>query len=234
MGCCCGKRCSVKSRGKNRTNNEWILFKYFPKYLKNPKFRSLICDNQNICKELGIKYSYINLILDGGSVVYQDDLYFVSERILSDNHTLSKTQIIKNLEEIFKTEKIILIPEMSNDFTGHLDGVMTILDYRTILINNFQNPYKDQINSILQKNKFNIEILSYNPYSNKTYHSAKGIYINYIKTDKLIFAPIFKQNEDELVLSKLQLLYPSLFLIPILCSDLAKAGGLLHCVSWEI
>ena len=110
---------------------------------------------------------------------------------------------------------------------------MTILDDKTILINNFQNPYKDQIQSILKKHKFNIEILPYNPYSNKTYLSAKGIYINYIKTDKLIFAPIFNQNEDELVLSKLQLVYPSLFLIPILCSDLAKAGGLLHCVSWE-
>lgn len=122
---------------------------------------------------------------------------------------------------------------MSNDFTGHLDGVMTVLNDKTILINNFQNPYKDQINCILKKHKFNIEILPYNPYGNKTYQSAKGIYINYLKTDKLIFAPIFHQHEDELVLSKLQSLYPSFCIIPILCTGLAKAGGLLHCVSWE-
>lgn len=215
------------------TDNEWVLFKYKPKYLRNPKYRTLISDNQTICKNLGLKYTYYEIILDGGSVVYQDDLYFISERILADNPAFKKSQIIQNLEEIFKTDRIILLPEVPNDFTGHLDGVLSILDDRSILINEYQEPYKHHILNILEKQNFNIETLAYNPYNNKTYQSAKGVYINFIKTDERILVPMFQQMEDELAINKLEQLFPKHDITPILCDKLAKAGGLLHCVSWE-
>jgi len=216
------------------TDNNWVLFHYYPKYLRNPKFQSLISDNRTICNELGLKYNYCDMILDGGSVVYKDDLYFVSERILKDNPVTSKSQIIKMLQDFFKTDIIILLPEAPNDFTGHLDGVLTILDNKSILLNEYNDEYGTRINKCLQSYNFNIETLPYNPYSNKTYQSAKGIYINYIKTNHLIFMPFFNQNEDELAVNKLRELFPKHDIVPILCTDLAKEGGLLHCISWEV
>lgn len=146
---------------------------------------------------------------------------------------MSKAQMIKLLEEIFKTDKIIFLPEAPNDFTGHLDGVLSILDQNTILLNDYNDEYGYRVRNILKSHQFNIETLPYNPYSNKTYQSAKGIYINFIKTDHLLLTPIFKQSEDDLAINKLQDLFPKHALTPIYCNELAKEGGLLHCVSWQ-
>lgn len=215
------------------TANDWVLFRYFPKYLRNPNYHSLITDNIQICNELGIAYTYCDMILDGGSVVYKDGLYFVSERILTDNPSIHKTQITPILEDIFKTDKIIFLPEAPKDFTGHLDGVLSILDNKTILLNDYNDEYGNRVRNILKAYQFNIETIPYHPYSNKTYQSAKGIYINYVKTESHILVPIFNQKEDELALNKLHDLFPQMRIIPILCNDLAKEGGLLHCVSWQ-
>lgn len=215
------------------TTNEWVLFRYFPKYLRNAKFSSFITDNRRICGELNIEYTYSKIILDGGSVVYKNNLYFVSERILLDNPSINKTHIIKTLEDILKTDKIILLPEAPNDFTGHLDGVLSILDNKTILLNDYKVEYSDSIYKILKAHHFNIELIPYNPYSNKTYQSAKGIYINYIEKNNLLLVPIFNQVEDDLAIKKLSELFPQKCIIPILCNDLAKEGGLLHCISWD-
>ncbi|RZK49279.1 MAG: hypothetical protein EOO99_06370 [Pedobacter sp.] len=215
------------------TELEYILFRYYPKYLNYPKYHSLITGNTQICNELDIAYTYSDLILDGGSVVYNNGLYFVSERILVDNPSFSKNQIIQILEGLFKTDIVILLPEAPNDFTGHLDGVISILDHNTILMNDYNDEYGYRVRNILKSQQFDIETLPYNPYSNKTYQSAKGIYINFIKTDHLLLTPIFKQREDDLAINKLQDLFPKHVLAPIYCNDLAKEGGLLHCISWE-
>ena len=215
------------------TANDWALFRYFPKYLRNPNYHSLITDNIQICNKLGIAYTYCDMILDGGSVVYKDGLYFVSERILTANPSIHKTQITPILEDIFKTDKIIFLPEATNDFTGHLDGVLSILDNKTILLNDYNDEYGNCVRNILKSYQFNIETIPYHPYSNKTYKSAKGIYVNYVKTDHLIFTAIFNQKEDDLAILKLSKLFPKHDIAPILCTDLAKQGGLLHCISWE-
>lgn len=215
------------------TDKEYIVFKYFPKYLKNPKHHSLLSDNQSICQKLNITYSYCDIILDGRSIIYDGNLYVVSERILVDNPLLNKNQIVSTLEEFFKTDKIILLPESPNDFTGHLDGALAILDDKTILMNDYKEEFGSRMSQILQNNGFDLEHLPYNPYHNKTYQSAKGIYINYIDSSDQLFIPTFNIPEDELALTKFSSLFPHKNIIPILCNELAKEGGLLHCVSWE-
>jgi len=215
------------------TAKDHILFRYYPKYLRNPKYQHLISDNQQICQDLGLNYTYTNLILDGGSIVYNSDLYFISERIFADNPSFPPLFIRQELIKLVKTDNIIFLPEAPNDFTGHLDGVLAILNKDTLLINDYQEPYGDQLTQILKQHHFNIERLPYNPYKNKTYQSAKGIYINYIEQEHHILFPIFKQKEDDVAQHKLAELFPKKRIIPILCTDLAKEGGLLHCISWE-
>ncbi len=215
------------------TQGKWILFKYFPKYLQNPKYHHLISDNQSICKDLGIEYEYVNIILDGGSVVYKNDLYFVSERVFTDNPKLSKENITEILKEKFKTENLHFIPAMEKDFTGHLDGVLYIINENRILINDGQDEYTENLKVKLKGLGFSVEFLPYNPYQNKTYQSARGIYINFIEIDSKILLPVFKLTEDELAIKKLENVFPNKEICSIDCNDLAKEGGLLHCISWD-
>ena len=214
-------------------NGNLILFKYWPKYLRSPKYQHLISDNVSICEILNLVVTYVDIILDGGSIVYDNDLYFISERIFKDNPQYNKEHLYIKLVSLFQTEKIIFIPEAKHDFTGHLDGVLSILDSKTILINSYPTKYLNSIKSVLEKYKFNIEYLTYNPYNNRTYQSAKGIYINYLETEDYLFVPIFGQTEDDIALKQLSSLIPNKTISPIQCTELAEEGGLLHCISWE-
>ncbi|WP_164121923.1 agmatine deiminase family protein [Sphingobacterium sp. xlx-130] len=216
---------------RNR-QDEWILFQYFPKYLQNPKYRSLITDNKDVCSQMGLECTYSSLILDGGSVVYRDMLYFVSERVLKDNAKFSQIQIRDILISLFKTDQVILLPEEPNDFTGHLDGVLVILDHKTILMNDGQDEYNEQLRKTLMHYGFEVELLPYSAHKNRTYQSAKGVYMNYVADESHICVPVFGEKTDEVVLKRLSSLYPAHSITPIDCNELAKEGGLLHCISW--
>lgn len=215
------------------TDNEYILFRYFPKYLQAPKYQHLISDNKAICDLIKIDVLPSSIILGGGAVVYKNEVYFISQRVFDDNPQYSSIQLQNKLSKLLKTEKLIFLPEAPQDFTGHLDGVIAILDEKIILLNHYQGEYGETIQNIIKKHDFEIELLPYNPYKNKTYQSAKGIYINFIETEKQLFVPVFNQTEDQSALSKLSSLFPHKKITPLLCNDLAKEGGLLHCVSWE-
>lgn len=216
------------------TKDKWTLFRYYPRYLQNPTYKDLISDNQQICQSLHIDFQYVELIVDGGSVVYKGNTYFISDRVLKDNRNLSKSHIKALLENALETDRVIFLPEAKNDFTGHLDGVLTFINQDTILLNDYrEQEYKTQISQVLLENGFQIELLPYNPYKNTSYQSAAGIYVNYIETIDKLIVPIFQQNEDELAIQQLEALFPHKTVITILCNDLAKEGGLLHCVTWD-
>lgn len=214
------------------TRDEWMLFQYFSKYLQNPKYRSLITDNKAVCKEMRLDFTYSSIILDGGSVVYRDMLYFVSERVLRDNAQFSRIQIRDILISLFKTDQVILLPEEPNDFTGHLDGVLAILDHKTILVNSGQSEYNQRLRNTLKDYRFEVELLPCSVHKNRTYQSARGIYMNYIVHESNLLVPVFSQKLDEVVLQRLSSLYPTHSITPIECNELAKEGGLLHCISW--
>lgn len=215
------------------TGDEWMLFQYFPKYLQNPKYRSLITDNKAVCKEMGLDFTYSSNILDGGSVVYGDMLYFVSERVLRDNAQFSRIQIRDILMSLFKTDQVILLPEAPHDFRGHLDGVLAILDEKTILIDDSQDEYGQWLRNTLTGYGFEIEILPCSAHKNRTYQSARGIYMNYVVHESNLLVPVFGQKSDEVAIERLSSLYPTHSITPIECNELAKEGGLLHCISWE-
>lgn len=215
------------------SQKEWILFKYYPKYLRSAKYHSLISDNINICQHLDLDFTFNPLILDAGSIVYRNKLYLISERILIDNPKLSKSKIFDILVGALKTDQIFFLPEAPHDFTGHLDGMLSIVDDKTILINDYKDEFKETLTKALQALSFNIETLPYNPYSNMSYQSAKGIYINFFQTETKLFLPIFNQHEDSFAEAKLSAIFPKQRIVPIDCNDISNEGGLLHCVSWE-
>lgn len=215
------------------TSGKWILFRYFPQYLKDPRQHHLISDNQRVCDHLALEYQYSELILDGGSVVYCGTTYFVSERVLTDNHKWTRAAIEQELKTLFETDNVYLLPPAPDDFTGHLDGVIAFVDENTLLLSDFQDDYGQTIAAILNSLDKTVHLLPYNPYQNRTLQSAKGVYINYVKSGKHILLPVFKLPEDEKAIDILTTSFPNHNIIPIYCNTLATQGGLLHCISWE-
>jgi agmatine deiminase len=216
-------------------NNEYILFKYWPSYLRHPKHSHLITNQLKVCEQLNLEMTTSDLILDGGNLVTFANKYLLTDRIFKDNHQLSQVQVLDQLEKSLQTDQLIIFPAAPHDFTGHIDGMMRFINEDLILVNEFteEQAYFTKLVKVLEANHLKFETLSYQPYQNATYQSAKGIYINYLETTNHIIMPQFNLSSDQQTLEKIAALFPSKKILTINCNDLAKHGGLLNCISWN-
>lgn len=214
-------------------NGHWVLFRYFPKYLQAPQHHPYISDNKKICDAIGLAYTYSDIILDGGSIVYHGDMYCISERVYQDNVHIPKADLYQQLQTLLQTDNVHILPCDPDDFTGHLDGIITFIDDHTILLNDGKEAYLVELRNYFSRLGKKIISVPFNPYTNRTLQSAKGIYINFVISESVLLLPVFNLPEDEKAITLLTSVYPNYTIVPILCNKLATQGGLLHCVSWE-
>jgi len=217
----------------------FVQFKYEPSYLKDfPEERS---DPKEVCKLNNIHPIDSKINLDGGNVVKWHDKVIISERVVEENYPLTKTNIIEEIEKILNAE-VILIPDIhpANDLTGHADGYIRFLDDKTILINELEREFdywKRGVRKMISKYSFeSIEIPWFEHKDKKYPHSAIGIYINFLEIGSLIILPIFdiKGNRDEETIELFKEIYPEKYIEPIQINDIAREGGLMNCITWNI
>lgn len=141
------------------------------------------------------------------------------------------------MKDALKVEEIIFIPWQKTDFTGHADGMVRFIDDNTVLINDYKNEdtFKLELVEILQAAGLKTIKLPYHPYENTSNDHAFGVYINYLQINNLIFLPIyggqFSRFDKEAIL-----LMEAFFknVIPIESNEIAKYGGILNCITWNI
>lgn len=63
---------------------------------------------------------------------------------------------------------------------------------------------------------------------------ATGEYINYLEMKKGIILPAYNIKEDEAVFKLFTELFPQQSINMVNSTDLAKNGGVLNCISWNI
>jgi hypothetical protein len=59
-------------------------------------------------------------------------------------------------------------------------------------------------------------------------------YINYLKVDKKIIVPTFGIDEDKQALFYISKANPHCTIIPFRMRDIARNGGAIHCITWNI
>ena len=126
---------------------------------------------------------------------------------------------------------------MEDDLFGHADGIVRFINNKNVLINDFADSdmeFGKLLESVLKKAGLNTYKFPYNPYSNKSKIDATGVYINFLQMKNIIFFPVFKMIDDKLAEDCLKMHFPKSKLVPVPCQDLAKEGGLLNCISWNI
>lgn len=216
--------------------NEFVQFDYSPDYLMDlKKWRKTISDVDLICKEINIQPQKSKLKIDGGNVVKSRDSVILCDKIFKENPTISSSGIINELETIFETDKIIIIPSEPKDFIGHADGIVRFINEETVLINRYSKSiYRSKLMNALEKQKLNLAEIPYNPFNNKTDLDANGIYTNYLEMEKIVVLPLYNLKEDEKCIQLFEQLFPSKIIKGVNCYELAKQGGVLNCISWNI
>lgn len=219
-----------------KINNNFIWFTYNPIYLRPKKYHHLTTEKSAISFKKPYNITHSDLIIDGGNCLIFKKQAMLTDRIYKDNKFLSNKDINKKLIELLQLEKLIILPAVPNDFTGHIDGLVRWLDEKTILLSNPENEkeyYKSKLFSGLKKQQLNYVFIENKTNLNSDYISAKGCYTNYIELENEILFPVFNIKSDQKAMNQIQLLFPSKKLVPIYSNAIAKNGGLLHCISWQ-
>ena len=221
-------------------SGRYVSFRYEPSYLKdNPGLKTDF--KSNVSAEIGLSdIEYSDIKLDGGNAVFSParQSVIISDRVFSENPDRSETDLICELERLLEA-KVIIIPSIKSDMTGHADGMVRFLDEKTVLGNRmpFKNGHETKIKKALQKEDIEVIDFPYFETANRSpdgVPSAEGCYINYLETEKIIFLPVFRANREmnrEAVplLRKLS----GKRIIPVCVDEIALHGGLLNCISWE-
>lgn len=218
--------------------DKFVQFVYNPDYLRNDvKWSKTISNADEICKAINILTQKSNLVIDGGNVVRTTDKIIMCDKVFTENPTITKRDLIKELENIFQIDQLIFIPTQPNDFTGHADGIVRFYDNDTVLINRHSKVdvcYQSKLKLSLSDAGLGYIEVPYNPYQNKKYSDANGIYINYLQMEQAIIIPVFGIKEDELVVKEFEQLYKGQTVKTIESIEIAKQGGILNCITWNI
>jgi agmatine deiminase len=115
--------------------------------------------------------------------------------------------------------------------------MIRFVDENTILINDFSREklkYQKALKTAMIATELNCITMPYNPYQNSTNTDANGIYINYLQMEKLIVLPIFGMKEDDQAFRLVEDLFIGHTIKTIDCIEIAKHGGVLNCITWNI
>lgn len=219
-------------------NDRFVQFRYEPTYLK--EYLELQSDPKSVCELNNLNPIFSKINLDGGNVVKWTDKVLITDRIYSENPEFNDNgQLIKEIETLLESE-VIIIPQIKSDFTGHADGLVKLIDSNTILGNDLDFEYKywsKAMQNLISDKNFKYINMPIFEYKEKEFpDSAIGCYMNYLEIGDLIVFPIFEVsgNKDKEAIDLMTELYPDKTIEPININPIAREGGLMNCITWNI
>lgn len=214
-------------------SGKYVSFKYEPSYLDNyldlkTDFRKEIAPSLSLDN---LVYSDINL--DGGNIVFSPskEMAVISDRIFMENWNYSSAELVRELERLLEAQ-IIIIPSLRSDMTGHTDGMIRFVDENTAVGNASRSLFGLEARIKVALRNHGIEVYDF-PYFDSKGDSAVGCYLNFLETEQTIFLPIFGVDMDNEAIDTAKNIFNKT-IVPININEIAKQGGLLNCISWEI
>lgn len=219
---------------------QFVKFRYYPDYLRG-SHEDLITDGDTVCgqiEHLG-RFVRVNVILDGGNVVCSRDQSIVTQKVFAENQGVPTDQMLNLLRAVLAVRNCILIPQEPGDDIGHADGVVRFLRDDLVAINDYGQTapgYGNRLHKVLAGNHLEVVKLPYF-FENRTEDgiaSAVGNYINFLRIGDLIIVPAYGVAEDDEACRTLEQVCPEARVVSLPCTELAREGGVLNCVTWTI
>jgi agmatine deiminase len=215
--------------------DEFLQFRYEPDYLKDhPELRTGR-EVGDLFHELGeCRHSDINL--DGGNVVASRSKVVVTDKIYRENPSWDRSKLRDELRRVLKVEEVIVIPKEPYDPIGHADAMVRFINDDTVLVNDYAEvdpAFGTRLVNVLCRHGLAIELLTYFHEQRTTdgIPSAFGCYTNFLRTEKVVIVPAYAAEHDQKALDRLKDLMPDVPVVPLDCTNLAREGGVLNCIS---
>ncbi|MDD2652505.1 MAG: agmatine deiminase family protein [Sulfurimonas sp.] len=204
--------------------------------------------SQAIAHRYTKKLTTIDLILEGGAVESNgiDTILTTSECVLNKNrnHTLSKEQMTKKLQDYLKMSKILYLNHgylAGDDTDSHVDTLARFIDEKSIMyvqcLDESDEHYKElklmeeELQAFAKEYGFRLISL---PMSDACYFEGERLpatYANFLFVNGAVLVPTYGVKQDEEALEIFRETFPNRDIVGINCFALIKQHGSLHCVT---
>jgi agmatine deiminase len=214
----------------------WVQFAYRPSYLRG--YDHLRTEPDEVTAKLPISpLHHSALRLDGGNCIVRNGTAIVTERVYTENPTWSPAHIRREIVRMLGLEKLIMVPDetVSDDMTGHIDGMCRWIDERTVLLNDFALNLSlgNRVFSRLRRAGLRVVRLRV-PRSLYQEGYDWAPYINFLETPDVLLVPMLGIANERSVVAQLRHIFHKKKIVPIQANKLIEDGGALNCASWEI
>lgn len=192
----------------------------------------------NFAEKNGIDYPYTDLILDGGNVVdNHNGKIVITDRFLIDND-LNKDQAKQILKKALHAQEVAIIPVDDPKGLAHADGMIMFIDENTLVLNQYDEPFRTDIIQELKTSFPSINIVEItaewdNSSWDKKFSSACGIYVNSLMTIQNIYLPTFGNKLDTDIRKQIAP-HTSKKIISIPAEQVCFMGGSVRCLGWQL
>ena len=212
-------------------SGKYVSFRYEPSYLADaPNLRTDF--RRDIAPQLGVSVCDSDINLDGGNVVFSPSKrrVIISDRVFSENPERERAGLIRELEKQLEAE-VLLIPSLRSDMTGHADGMVRFVDETTVIGNAvpFKKGFEQRVKDALKS--YGVHVIDFPFFFGKG--GGVGCYLNFLQTEQCIFLPAFGSERDAEAVSAAKSIFNKA-VVPVDIRAIAKEGGGLNCISWEI
>lgn len=122
------------------------------------------------------------------------------------------------------------------DPIGHADALVRFINEDAVLVNDYAEidpAFGNRLVNVLLGHELAIELIPYfyEQRPSDGIPSAVGCYANFLFTEKVVIVPVFGTEHDRKALSRLTALIPGVPIVSLDCTNLAREGGILNCIS---
>ncbi len=194
----------------------------------------------------GLPLRRLDLHLEGGNL-WSDGAgtLLMSEGLFARNPHLSREETLRRLRAAFDYEKLLLVPPLRSEETGHIDLVLKLADAETILISapapllNRRTLHKaadvlrGETNAAGRPYRL-IPLPMPQPYFNWGLYPIWRSYANALTINGRLLVPTYGLRSDHAALIAYRTALPDYVLRPIYCVTAINGGGAVHCLTKEI
>ena len=225
------------------SSDSFVVYNYNPDYLKDSGVE-YITDSKAIADRV-LKHcnkDHYDITLDGGNVVTCAGHMVLTDKVFTENGRKKYDPEFCNYISAVLNSEVIFLPwhcdnpnDPNADVYGHADGFIHWTGNNRVLMSNHRDycpEEADEIKRRLECVGFEVtEMLFDVPNPDKDYNWA---YINYLEVGNKIIVPTFGIPEDKQALRYIKKANPDSIVRGFRMKDIAKKGGALHCITWNI
>jgi agmatine/peptidylarginine deiminase len=184
-------------------------------------------------------YDLNHITFDGGNYLIDSHRrLFATERIFTNNSGLDPQYIRQTMKDYLGLDTIITLRSMPNDYWGHIDMQIKLLDDTTFIISSVPDNVQP-LHDTLQANYQQLRELEHP--EGKTYRirqipNAQNLltYINSLIVNDLALIPIYNHPNDNIAFQVYEELLPGKIIQGIDCNAMIHWEGAIHCITNQL